>query len=142
MLISGYARKMKTQIYPSILKRYLASFLDGLIIFAMFFAIAYLFQGNSDFSRNIRIVFVLIMFLVYEPFCTSRYCTIGQKMTGIRIRSYTDNNKRISLPKAYIRIVTKVFLGFLSLITIIFSENRRAIHDFVANSIVLEEKSA
>lgn len=132
---------MKTQIYPSILKRYLASLLDGFIIVVVFFAIAYLFQGSSDLSRNIRIVFVFIMFFVYEPFCTSRYCTIGQKVAGIRIRSYTDNSKKISLPRAYIRIVTKVFLGFISLIAIIFSANRRAIHDFVASSIVLKGES-
>jgi uncharacterized RDD family membrane protein YckC len=79
------------------------------------------------------------MFFVYEPFCTSFSCTLGQKLTGIRVRMLSSY-ERISLPRAYLRIVVKLFLGLISFFSLPFSKNRRAIHDFAVGSIVIYER--
>lgn len=122
--------------YPSIARRYLSTFIDAVFIIFVVIGISYIFQQDHEFVRTVRLALVLIMFFVYEPLCTSRLCTIGQKIMGIRVRKM-DNLEKISIFSAYGRIFTKIFFGLISFITIAFSKNRRAIHDFVAGSVVV-----
>lgn len=126
--------------FPSILRRYLATFVDGFLIIVAVIAISFMLSQDSEVAIKIRVGVILLMFFVYEPFCTSKLYTIGQKMTGIRVRRIADG-KRISLPLAYIRIVFKLFLGMISFFTIPFSKERRAIHDIVVGSVVVRGDS-
>ncbi len=122
--------------YPSILRRYFATFLDGLFVLATIILFAYVFQFENEMMMRIRVSIVLFMFFVYEPLCTSLFCTIGQKLTGIRIRTWSTQRK-ISIPKAYLRILAKLVMGLISFFTIPFSKDKRAIHDYVVGSIVI-----
>jgi uncharacterized RDD family membrane protein YckC len=126
--------------YPSILKRYISTAIDSIFIISMFILVSYIFQQDNEIATKVRVGTILFLFFVYEPICTSLYCTLGQKLTGIRVRNMF-NHGRISLPKAYIRIITKILLGFLSFFTIPVSKDKRAIHDYIVGSIVLEEKN-
>ncbi len=125
--------------YPTILRRYFSTFIDGLFILSMLFVWAYLLDSDSSAATNIRIGIILFMFLVYEPIFTTYFCTLGQKLTGIRIRK-VSTGKRISILQAYMRIIVKIFLGILSFFTIPFTKNKRAIHDFAVGSLVIYEK--
>jgi uncharacterized RDD family membrane protein YckC len=126
--------------YPTILRRYLSTLIDGMLILGIFILSSYVFSENTDFVRTLRFGIVLIMVFVYEPLCTSKFCTLGQKLMGIRVRT-VSKIERISLVQAYLRIVVKIFLGFISLFSIIFSEKKRAIHDFASGSIVVTAAS-
>ena len=121
---------------PTILRRYLSTFIDGIFISSVFIAVSFAINTDSTFASYTRTVVLLSMFFLYEPFFTSRFCTIGQKITGIRVRTVV-NYKNISIPAAYLRIVIKIFLGFISLLSIPVSKDRRAIHDFASGSIVI-----
>jgi uncharacterized RDD family membrane protein YckC len=123
-------------VYPSILQRYLSSALDGILILCFFIGLSYVFQQDTQMSDSIRIAIFLSVFLCYEPICVSLFCTLGQRITGIRVRRLGTGDK-IPLPHAFIRYFLKVMLGFISLFAIIFSERRRAIHDYASGSIVL-----
>ena len=122
--------------YPSILRRYMATFIDGCFIIAVFFAASYAIDQKSEIADYIRVTVICFMFFAYEPICTSQFCTVGQKLTGIRIRK-ASNLKKISIPAAYVRIIVKIALGFISLLTIATTKDRKAIHDFAAGSIVI-----
>ncbi len=122
--------------YPSILRRYMATFIDGCFIMTVFFTASYALNQQSEISDYIRVAVICFMFFGYEPICTSQFCTIGQKLAGIRIRK-ASNLEKISVPAAYIRIVVKIVLGVISLLAIAFTKDRRAIHDFAAGSIVI-----
>ena len=100
---------------------------------------AYIFQQDSVTATKVRIAIILFMFFAYEPICTSKFCTLGQLFTGIRIRN-VNSHKHISLSAAYLRIFMKILLGFISFFTIPFSAQKRALQDFMARSIVLENK--
>jgi uncharacterized RDD family membrane protein YckC len=107
----------------------------------MLFLVSYAFQQEYGLATQVRVAVILFMFFVYEPLCTSLFCTVGQKITGIRVRSHASfGDEKISLPKAYLRVISKVLLGFVSFFTIMFSKEKRALHDFIAGSIVLEKK--
>lgn len=123
-------------VYPSILRRYFSTFIDGLFIIGVLIMSAYAFDTKNQISVNIRIGIILFMFFVYEPIFTAYFCTLGQKITGIRVRSLKDNHN-ISLIRAYVRIVVKLFLGIISFFTIPFSKKKRAIHDMAVGSLVV-----
>lgn len=125
--------------YSSILRRYLATAIDSIFIIVMLFTASYAFQQEHALATQLRAAVIVFMFFVYEPLCTSMLCTVGQKMTGIRVRRHgLSGDEKISLPRAYLRIVSKLFLGFISFFTLPFSRERSAVHDFIAGSVVLD----
>ena len=127
-------------VYPSILRRYLSTLIDSIFILSILILAGYIFQEKQGIANQVRVAIILAMFFIYEPLCTSLFCTLGQKIIGIRVRNHAAfGDERISLPKAYLRIISKVFLGFISFFTIMFSKEKRAIHDFIAGSVVLEK---
>lgn len=127
-------------IYPTIMRRYMSTFIDGMLILGIFILSSYVFSEDTDFVRTLRIGIILIVVFVYEPLCTSMFCTLGQKLMGIRVRTVSRLAK-ISLVQAYLKIVVKIFFGFISIFSIIFSKRKRAIHDFVSGSIVVTATS-
>lgn len=121
---------------PTITRRYLSTFIDGILVLSFFLIISFLFQQDSSGIKFVRVTLILSIFFIYEPLCTSKFCTLGQKLTGIRIRQFHSHQK-ISLLSAYGRILVKLFLGIISFFTIPFSKGKRGIHDFAASSIVI-----
>lgn len=121
---------------PTILRRYLSTFIDGVFILAVFIFSSLAIKSESAIADYARITVFLGMFFMYEPIFTSRFCTLGQKITGIRVRT-NDSYEKISVPAAYLRIVIKIFLGFFSLLSIPFTKYRRAVHDFASGSVVI-----
>ena len=126
--------------YPTILRRYISTLIDVLFIFFIIIIISYLFQHENELIKRLRIVIILSMFFIYEPLFTSKFCTLGQKIMGIRVRDRLTL-ERITIPMAYLRIIVKLFLGLISFFTIPLSKDKRAIHDFAVNSIVIIVKS-
>ncbi|MEA3434890.1 MAG: RDD family protein [Thermodesulfobacteriota bacterium] len=125
-------------IYPSIIRRYFSTVIDGFFIFGIFVLSSYILDTENTTATKIRIGIILFMVIVYEPIFTAFFCTLGQKITGIRIRKFSTGN-RISLIRAYLRIIVKIFLGIISFFTIPFTKNKRAIHDFAAGTLVIYE---
>ncbi len=122
--------------YPTLTRRYIATAIDVGFVLASIISIAYVFDNASDTGVKVRVGLILFLFFVYEPLCTSRFCTLGQKIMRVRVRRY-PSLERISLLMAYTRILIKAFLGMLSFFTLPFSQKRRAIHDLAARSIVV-----
>jgi uncharacterized RDD family membrane protein YckC len=125
---------------PSIARRYIATFIDGIFIIFIIILAGYLFEGNDGIVQTTRISLVVLAFLVYEPLLTSRFHTIGQGYMGVRVRKRKDLT-RISIMSAYIRILMKIILGIISFVTIPFTNERRGIHDFAAGSVVVDAAS-
>ncbi|MBI5179972.1 MAG: RDD family protein [Nitrospirae bacterium] len=125
--------------YPTITIRYLCTVLDFLFILAIIIFTSYILQSSADITEKVRIAIILFMFFAYEPFCTSLFCTVGQKITGIRVRKM-GSLQRISIPAAYLRTLIKALLGLISFFTIPLVKDRRAIHDFAVGSVVIYEK--
>lgn len=121
---------------PTILRRYFSTFIDGIFILSVFIAVSFVFKANSEFASYVRIAVFILMFFVYEPIFTSQSCTLGQKITRIRVRT-VETYVNISIPAAYLRIIVKIALGIISLLTITATKDRRAIHDFASGSIVI-----
>jgi len=122
--------------FPTILRRYLSTTIDTFLIAATFLIVPSILYQNTESARIARIVILFSMLLIYEPLCTSKLCTIGQLITGIRARRRKDYRK-ISIFSAYVRIIVKSLLGVISFFTIPFTKEKRAIHDFAVDSVVI-----
>lgn len=130
-----YEREFDQTKYPVILRRYLATSIDVVFILYAFTIFIFILQGyNESETRGIIWIGIVILFL-YEPLFTSRLCTIGQKIMGIRVRR-TDSGERLSMPRACVRTIVKLMLGIISFFSIPVTRKRRAIHDFAAGSVV------
>jgi uncharacterized RDD family membrane protein YckC len=121
--------------YPTILRRYFSSFIDGCLIVVSVILVPYVI-GDQENTLSVRIIFAVIFLFIYEPLLTSRLCTLGQRITGIRIRRF-GHYERLSFPGALFRFTIKGLLGIISFFSIIFSKDKRAIHDYASDSIVI-----
>ncbi len=122
--------------YPTLTRRYIATAIDVAFVLGIIVLVSYLFENADATGVKIRVGIILFLLFVYEPLCTSRLCTLGQKIMGVRVRRF-PSLERISILMAYGRIIVKGLLGVFSFFTLPFSKNRRAIHDMVARSIVI-----
>jgi uncharacterized RDD family membrane protein YckC len=126
--------------YPRILVRYLASVIDGTLLIACFLIWAYIVERWEPIMRIVGGISIVLFCLIYEPCFTSKLCTVGQKIMGIRVRDLRTMGK-VSLPNAYFRFFIKFLLGLISFVTIPVTKGRRGIHDFAGNSIVITAKT-
>ncbi len=129
---------MNTENYPPLTRRYLSSLIDVGVLLVLMLLSALAFRSDTDTAVRLRAFVVIFLYFNYEPLLESRNCTLGQRLTGIRVRDYKDRTKAIGLGRAYIRIIMKMLLGSISFLALAFSKERRAIHDYAAGSIVIE----
>jgi uncharacterized RDD family membrane protein YckC len=125
--------------YPPILRRYPATFIDAIFILFLYIILADILQGDKDLDLITRILVGCSLLFLYEPILTSRLCTIGQKIMGIRVR-HADSGGKISILNACIRIVVKLLLGAVSFFSIPVTRKRRGLHDFAAGSVVVKNQ--
>ena len=94
---------------------------------------------NEDaiFPDRIKAV-VIDGILLYDPFFTSHYGgTIGHSFSKITVRKDIDRENHIGFTSALLRFIIKISLGWFSLLTVTGNKKKKAIHDFVVNSVVI-----
>jgi uncharacterized RDD family membrane protein YckC len=132
---------MTEKIYPGVFDRVKAIVADGIILLVFMFAassVFSLFETVPDFIRVFAFVFI---FLLYDPLFTSfTGGTIGHRLIGIRVRKEQDETCNITFLPAVLRYIVKALLGWVSLLTISGNNKGRAIHDYVAGSVVVYAK--
>ena len=125
--------------YARLFDRVKAASIDAMILIAMMYAATEIFELFDNVPNYARVLVAIFIFLLYDPLFTSIYGgTIGHSFSGIGIRQDNNLEKNISFPSAIIRFVFKICLGWVSLLTITGNEKKKALHDFIANSVVIE----
>jgi uncharacterized RDD family membrane protein YckC len=128
--------------YPPLLKRVYSFLIDtgfkALLLFIATITFSWMKLDGEKENWIKGIVFVLVI-AVYEPLSMRLGATLGNYCTGIRVRRYLDPAKRINLFQAYCRYIVKILFGWLSCFTIGFNQQRRALHDMIGESIVIEK---
>jgi len=128
---------------PSLIKRIKSMIADTVVIVILMFIASFVLNNLNVESGMIRGI-TLAIILLYEPLLTSFNRTIGQKIVGIRVRKYNTliqegKNVNINLAYSFIRYLTKIFFGWISLITIHSNHYGKAIHDTIGNSVMTYE---
>jgi uncharacterized RDD family membrane protein YckC len=134
-------KKDYSKVYelPSIKARYISTLIDIMLIMLAIFGIVELLDKFENVPDYIRYVLIAVVIL-YEPILTTISCTLGQLLMDIRVRKFKDPEKKVLFHEAIIRLLPKLILGWISFLLIIFSVNKRAIHDYVSGTIVIIPK--
>jgi len=126
--------------YPSLVKRVQSIFIDTVLIIIAMVVISAVLSNIQNTHDWIRVALFVFLFFVYEPvFVAFTQGTIGNRLMGIQVKQVADENKRPTLLQSYLRFVFKFFLGWLSFITMHFNVQRRAIHDLVGKTVMLQK---
>jgi uncharacterized RDD family membrane protein YckC len=131
------------QEYPELKTRVQSTFIDGILMLLLMFAAASILDkagmGDDEGGGMMKAIIFISIWGIYEPLSTTLGATAGNYLMKIRVRKADAAGKRINLLQAFVRFAFKFSLGWLSFLTIHFSEQRRAIHDIVAGSVMLEK---
>lgn len=127
---------------PGVFDRVKAAIIDGVILLLLIMLIGDILVAFETVPTYIRIVAFILIFLGYDPLLTSfNGGTIGHRFIGLRVKKVSDLSKNIPFSMAVLRFIVKALLGWISLLTISGSEKRQALHDHIANSIVIYENT-
>jgi len=119
--------------------RFLASFLDGLIIGLPLAVISYFMLGewdNETFTGSLTMLYTLIVPVVWTGY------TIGKKIMGVRIAKV--NGEKLGIGTMLLRVVVAGILYAVtfgiayiaSAFMVGIREDKRAIHDLIAGTYV------
>ncbi|RAW01240.1 RDD family protein [Pseudochryseolinea flava] len=126
------------QVYPTLVQRYKALMIDGLLILFTLIVTMIIVQ-QSEFRTPVMVSTAVLLLVIYEPFMTSYSKTVGQRMMRIKVRNHRNPEKKITLWNAYVRWFVKGILGWISFVTIHFNPQHRAIHDLASDSVMVNE---
>lgn len=133
-----YERKFFNK--PKLLIRIKSMFIDTMVIILMMILFTEILEFFHVESGKVRAIF-LIPILFYEPISICLGGTIGQRIMKIEVIKFDEfknqnQKKHISFLFSLIRYITKIVLGWISLLTIHSDYYGQAIHDKVGKSIV------
>lgn len=123
--------------YPELSARVQSTFIDTLFIVVLMFLFSSILDRIQDPPEWLHITMFVGIWVLYEPLCTTLGCTIGNYLKGIRVRRVGDHSKKINFIQALLRYAVKVFLGWLSFLTIHQNTERRAMQDLAAGSVMI-----
>lgn len=124
--------------YASISERVKAAFIDSLVLVAMMYASSDFLTMFDEVPKYLRWSLLVFVFILYDPLLTHFFgATLGHSFIKIGVRKDKNSAQKIAFPFAVIRFLLKSTLGWVSLLTISSSEKKKAIHDYMAKSIVV-----
>lgn len=127
------------QRYPSLSDRVQSTFIDSLLIVALMLVCSSWLDKYESAPEWIRIALFVGLWGIYEPLCTTLGCTVGNYLKNIRVRRYNNPGRRINLLQAFVRYILKISLGWISFLSIHASKEKRAIHDYAAQSVMIKK---
>ena len=125
-------------VFPPLVKRFQSLIIDQVFIILCMLIFSQLLTNETEESTGaLRGFLFLGLFFLYEPFCMAFGCTLGNRISGIRVRKFDDPEKRINIFNSYLRFIVKLVLGTISFFTVTSNKSKRAIHDMAAGSMMV-----
>ena len=125
--------------YPNLFRRYAASTIDVLAILFAFYLLSRSPLISQD--QDAAVYWPLWLFVVYEPVANRFGSTLGQLLMRFRVRTLADRRK-VPIWRGLIRVIAKYCFGIFSFLMMPVQKQRRAFHDILSGTIVLEASAA
>jgi uncharacterized RDD family membrane protein YckC len=124
--------------YIPVFERCKAAFIDAAFLVFLMILINYFLSLFNNVTDDVRkLIFLLIIF--YEPFFVSQFGgTIGHFTLGIRVKSEIDESRNLNFIFSLLRFAIKILLGAISLFLVNNNEKKKAVHDYIAQSVVVD----
>ncbi|MEJ6792607.1 MAG: RDD family protein [Lacinutrix sp.] len=124
--------------HASVFKRVKAAIIDAILIMMIIYSVTLLLDGFETISGNTRGIVYTLIFLLYEPLFVSFFgASLGHIFCNLLVQKDSEKGENISLPIAIIRFLIESFLDWISLLTISGDIKKKAIHDLIANTVVI-----
>jgi uncharacterized RDD family membrane protein YckC len=124
--------------YPLHIERIQSTLIDTVLIISLMFLHSNILDKFENPPDWIRMTLFLVIWVIYEPLCTSVGFTLGNYIKGIGVRNANNSEKKINLFRALFRYIIKILLGWISFLTISSNPKRQAIHDLAAGSVMIK----
>jgi uncharacterized RDD family membrane protein YckC len=122
--------------YPQLNLRLKAAIIDSIIFTTLLFSTAYYSHYFFPDNLSLRLIFVFIPSLSYEPlFLYFTGSSIGHKVNRIMV-THQNSEKKLSLFQCYSRFLIKILLGMFSLLFMFFTKKRQSFHDLITATLV------
>lgn len=128
---------VETIQYPSLTDRIKSSLIDFLFVLFLMSCIAVLLDNSMDVPDSLRAGLFIFLFFVYEPLAHTFGFTLGNYITGIRVRKSNATEKKINIAQSYLRFTVKTVLGWMSFFTIHRNKKRKALHDIASGTLTI-----
>jgi uncharacterized RDD family membrane protein YckC len=135
------AEPVNQENFPPLVKRFQSLIVDQVFIILCMVIFSQLLANTDEESTGPLRGFLLFgLFFLYEPCCMAFGCTMGNYISGIRVRRFRNQEKRINIFQSYLRFIVKLLLGIISFFTVTSNKYKRAIHDMSAGTIMIYAK--
>lgn len=138
VISTNFVEEIDPYNYPSLQKRIQSILIDSLVIVIAMVIIGSILNIIENPPTWIRAAAFILLWVVYEPLCMTFGGTIGNSVDGIRVRKFNNKEDRINIFQAYVRYAFKIAFGWLSFLVITTNNERRAIHDMLSGSVMVE----
>lgn len=144
---------MKNDNFASIGQRFIAFFVDAIILNILFFFVSLaMFDGNSvtlgvflgfSFNTPLERVTSLIFWLYFVLFTFFWGATLGKKFMGIKVVDVSTSNKpdfiKVIVREVAGKFISAIVIG-LGFIWILFDKKKQGWHDKMANTFVVKSR--
>ncbi len=104
---------------PYLIDRLKAYFLDWVVLIILMIVIAQILELSSQSLPRVRILSLIGLFALYEPLMLTIFGgTLGHFVVGLRVRRNDDYSKNLFILAAFIRLLVKLTLGWISFYTV------------------------
>ena len=124
-------------LYATLPRRIKASIVDGIVLLTLIILSPLLIASLAGKDTSLNTIALLTPPLLLEPLLISYLgFTLGQYIFGIKVVRL-DTGGKCPLISSFARYYTKVILGSLSMVYMLFSKKHQAIHDYIAKTLVI-----
>lgn len=140
----GHYNEPKPVIYAGFWARFFAYFIDGLIMIVPLLILRYLISGGLSDSSGVSGIVELVAAWLYYALQESgpKQATLGKRVMEIKVTSMRGG--RISFGRATGRYFAKILSAIILLIGYImagFTKRKQALHDMIAETLVVSNDS-
>lgn len=129
----------QTREYPVIQDRYKAFFTDGLSLILIAYTGLQVVESLETVPPVSEATLGTLLFVLYEPLMVASVGgTIGHYALSLRVRDAEDDERRLPLYRAFMRFGMKFLFGTFTLFTISSDERSQALHDKVADAVMIK----
>mgnify|MGYP003530259842 FL=1 len=144
MEILDYENNPQQIVYAGFMKRFVANLIDFILVALSGWAIGLIF-GVNIFNESWGVkwfnnILTMIYFIVMEA--GKNNATLGKQIVGIKV--VTTNGEPITLQDSLVRNLCKILsaaLLMIGFIMVAFSVKKQGLHDMIAGTLVIEDKS-
>ncbi len=124
-------------LYATLSRRIKASIIDGMVLLTLFICCPMVVSFLIGKDTGLNAISMFTPPLLLEPFLISYLgFTLGQYIFGIQVIRL-DTGDKCPLIASFVRYFTKIILGSLSMVYMLFSKKHQAIHDHLAKILVV-----